>query len=99
MRKIVIMMMMVMVILGAGCSRLSVERTFDKEGIKTESVLTYGFFINRANQLKLDKSSDAMSGEKDILESMIDEDSSPGNEALKNFIDIYKLGSLAAGVK
>lgn len=82
----------------SGCSRLTIERTYDDAGIKLEKVRTYGFFVNRVNQLDIDRSKDIIgNADKDSLKSMINEDASPGNEALKSFIEIFKLGMMAAG--
>lgn len=88
--------LMLAVILVGGCSRLSIDREYDETGIVRENIKTYGFFINRANQLRLDRSEDPVSGVRDVIESAIDEDASPGNEALKNLLQMYNLGMAAA---
>lgn len=89
-------LMIIMIIMIGGCSRLRIERDYNDSGIVREEVVSYGFFINRANQLRLNRTSDPLSGEKDLVESAIDEDASPGNEALRDFIEVYKLGVAAS---
>lgn len=96
MRRIGLMGLMgLMVIFGVGCSRLRIEREYDGTGIVREDVTSYGFFVKRGNQLRLDKSEDALSGTTDIVESAIDEDPSPGNEAMRQLVEMFKLGAAA----
>ena len=93
MRKIFLSLVIVFAILVTGCSRLTIERGYDSNGIVSERIQTYGLFVNRANQLALRKTDQLSS---DIIESAIKEDASPGNQALKDFIEVYKLGLAAA---
>ena len=93
MKRMILALVIIVAILVTGCSKLTIERAYDSHGVVSERIQTSGFFVNRANQLALRKTDQLSS---DIIESAIEEDASPGNQALKDFIEVYKLGLAAA---
>jgi len=94
--RIMGIIMVVVMVMGAGCSRLKVEREYDQGGVTREKIVSYGLFVNRANQLRIDRGSNPIDGEQDKLESMIQEDASPGVEASKALLDLVVKGYLAS---
>ena len=96
MMRIMGIIMVVVMVMGAGCSRLKVEREYDQGGVTREKIVSYGLFVNRANQLRIDRGSNPIDGEQDKLESMIQEDASPGVEASRALLDLVVKGYLAS---
>ena len=76
-----------------GCSRLTIKREYyppsaELSGqIKTETLTTSGFFMNRANNNKLEKtSSDTES--RDILQTDLTEDATPARDAMRDMLSV-----------